>query len=391
MMFPPPPLNPEQLELVELAATVSRECLAPRAARYDEEASFPLESYRDLHQAGLVALNVPKAYGGLGADPLTYVACLLELAKGCSATALTFNMHSTDLLLVDALGSEAQKRRYFGEVVRDGKLLASITSEPGSTYRSKYVIRTVFRPIDDGYQVSGVKYFCSLADGADYFVTSGLLEGKQSAEDGMITAVIPRTEDGMTVIGKWNATGMRGTTSHSLKFDTFVPREAVLGEPGAFVAVDLSTFGLGYAAVYLGIGQAAFEYMLDQIKGRGLEAEDGPARSPTVQQALAKMGIRIRAARQLLWDAALTRRRGDRVASVMAANQAKYFGSEVGLWVTEQCIRLAGGRGILKDQPLERWHRDALAGPVMPPANERVLETVGKELLGIKADAIEFR
>jgi alkylation response protein AidB-like acyl-CoA dehydrogenase len=390
-MFSPPPLAPDQLETVELAAAVSRECLAPRAARYDAEASFPFESYRDLHQAGLLALNVPKEYGGLGADPLTYAACLLELAKGCPATALTFNMHSTDVLFVTALGNEEQRRRYLGEVVREGKLLASITSEPGSTYRAKYVIRTIFRPAEAGYQVSGIKYFCSLADGADYFVTSGMLEGTESAQDGLITALIPRAQPGVTVIDKWNATGMRGTTSHTIKFDTFVPREAVLGEPGGFLNADLTRFALGYAAVYLGIGQAAFEYILDQIKSKSLKAEGGPADNPLVQQSIAEMAIRIRASRQLLWEAALSRLNGDREASTLAVNQAKYFGSEVGIWVTEQCIRLAGGRGILKDQPLERWHRDSLAGPVMPPANERVLETVGKALLGIKAAAIEFR
>ena len=76
-MFPPPPLSPDRLEIVELAANVARECLFPRAARYDEEARFPFESYRDLHKAGLVALTVPKEYGGLGADSLTYAACLL--------------------------------------------------------------------------------------------------------------------------------------------------------------------------------------------------------------------------------------------------------------------------------------------------------------------------
>lgn len=67
------------------------------------------------------------------------------------------------------------------------------------------------------------------------------------------------------------------------------------------------------------------------------------------------------------------------------------MGAEVGATVTEQAIRLAGGRGILKQLPLERWRRDALAGPVMPPSNDRCLETVGKILCGLKAATLEFQ
>jgi alkylation response protein AidB-like acyl-CoA dehydrogenase len=66
---------------------------------------------------------VPREYGGRGADPLTYAICLLEIARGCGATALTFNMHSNVLTFIDALGTPAQKRHYFGEVVERGPAL----------------------------------------------------------------------------------------------------------------------------------------------------------------------------------------------------------------------------------------------------------------------------
>ena len=76
---------------------------------------------------------------------------------------------------------------------------------------------------------------------------------------------------------------------------------------------------------------------------------------------------------------------------MLAINQAKYLGAETGAAVAEQAIRLAGGRGLLKDLPLERWRRDALAGPLMPPANDRCLETVGKVLAGLQAATLEFQ
>jgi alkylation response protein AidB-like acyl-CoA dehydrogenase len=389
-MFPPAPLNPEQLEIVERAATLAREKFPPRAARYDAEASFPFENYADLHKAGLLGLLVPREYGGLGADPVTYAVVLLELAKGDSATALTFNMHSTHIRTLILLGTEEQKRRYLGEIAREGKVLASITSEPGSTYRGKYVIRMRFIPRDGGYQVEGVKYFCSLADGADYYVTSGILQGKESAKEGMMTAMIPRTSPGIELVDRWDAVGMRGTTSHTLRFDTFVDDEAIIGEPGSLMDADVLNFALGYAAVYLGVGQAAFEYVVEQTKAKADHGSGSALESPLVQYGVGEMYTRIQAARALLWMAAQAKAE-NRPDAPLIVNQAKAFGAETGLWATERCIRLSGGRGILKSTPLERLHRDAMSGPVMPPANERVIEVSGKAAFGLPANAIEFQ
>ena len=142
--------------MVERAAALSRERFAPRAARYDAESSFPYENYADLHAAGLLALTVPREYGGVGADAVTYVHALREIAKGCSATALTFNMHSTVTTFLAALCTEEQRRRYFSEIVGRGARIASITSEPEQSFRDKFVLNTVFRPIGDGgYRVAG--------------------------------------------------------------------------------------------------------------------------------------------------------------------------------------------------------------------------------------------
>jgi alkylation response protein AidB-like acyl-CoA dehydrogenase len=183
---------------------------------------------------------------------------------------------------------------------------------------------------------------------------------------------------------------MRGTTSHTLKFDTFVPQEAMIGGPNALMQADVLNFALGYGAVYLGIGQAAFEYMVEQIKAKAARGDRAALENPLVQYMVGEVHTRIAAARALLWDAARAKGSNDPNAPLIV-NQSKCVGAETGVWATEQCIRLAGGRGILKDQPLERWHRDAMAGPVMPPANERVQEVVGKAALGLPAAMFEFQ
>jgi alkylation response protein AidB-like acyl-CoA dehydrogenase len=391
-MFPLLPLSPEQRLIVERVSTLARERFASRASRYDAESIFPAENYADLRAAGLLGLTVPKEYGGLGADPLTYVLCLLEIAKGCSSTALTFNMHSTIITFVAAIGTEEQKQRYFGEVVRNGKLIASITSEPESSFRDKFVMQTIFRPVDGGYHVSGVKHFCSLGDSADYYFVSGILEGSASAREGLLSALIRRTDPGVKVEGIWNATGMRGTISHTIRYDSFVDRGEVIGAPAQLLTIDLSGFALGYGATYLGIGEAAFDFIVEYAKTKAFKpSTETLAHHPLTQRTIAEMGTAIRAARLLLYEAARVKMAGDKEAAMLAVNQAKYLGAEVGAMVTERAIRLAGGRGILKELPLERWHRDALAGPVMPPSNDRCLETIGKVLCGLRAATLEFQ
>ena len=117
-------------------------------------------------------------------------------------------MHSTVTTFVAALGTEAQKRRYFAAIVERGQLIASITSEPEQSFRDKFVLNTVFRKVPGGYHVAGVKQFCSLGDAADYYFVTGIVEGTTTAKEGVISALIPKDAAGVKIEGLWNATGI---------------------------------------------------------------------------------------------------------------------------------------------------------------------------------------
>ena len=142
-MLPDSPTGPDRHPIVEQVAELARERFAPRAAGYDADSAFPFENYRDLREAGLLGLTVPAEYGGPGVDPVAYVLALLEMAKGCPATALTFNMHANVIVNIDQLASPEQKRRYFREVLEEGKLFATVMSEPDSSFRDRFVLRGV--------------------------------------------------------------------------------------------------------------------------------------------------------------------------------------------------------------------------------------------------------
>ncbi len=383
----------EELALAKIADELARDQFAPRAAHYDAAAEFPAENYIDLRDAGLLTLRVPREFGGHGLDPLGFAMCILAVARGCASTGLTLTMHSNVLgSFVGGLGTTEQQWRYFGEAVANGRLFASITSEPGASARERFVLSTTFTPRErGGYRVEGTKHFCSLADAADYFFVSGIVKGSGGGADNLISAMIPSDSSGVSVTGQWDAVGMRATASHTVEYDTAVSVDDVFGPPGRLLSADWGSFSLSYAAVYLGIAEAAYAYITDYVQLRTWTPDGATmVQYPSVQRSIGEMSVAIQSGRLLLIDAALTDRIEDPVASVLAINRAKQYCAEVGVSVTDAAMRMAGGGGLLKSSPLERLRRDALSGPVMPPANDRCLETIGKLECGLPAVTVEL-
>src|SRR5262247_3819793 len=107
------------------------EDFATRAALHDREATDPIENYALLRQAGFYAINVPKDLGGWGVGLLGYALAAEELAQGCPATALAFNMHPCMVgpLMESPLVTVDVKQRLASMVVQDQQLLAGNLSE----------------------------------------------------------------------------------------------------------------------------------------------------------------------------------------------------------------------------------------------------------------------
>ena len=144
---------PVDRSIVERAARLTLEKIAPRAATYDRDGINPVESWRDLWQEGLLAAAMPRAHGGLELDTPTYVAMIRTIAGGCASTAMTLHMHSTVLRFIAALGTDEQRRRYFDEVTRRGKLFGSWGSEPAVSLSRTFLMETAIRSDGDDERV----------------------------------------------------------------------------------------------------------------------------------------------------------------------------------------------------------------------------------------------
>ena len=177
-----PALSPERTDaLIALASRLGREKFAPRAARYDREASFPFENYADLREHGLLGLCIPESCGGLGADYRTYCLVAAEIGRHCGATALTFNMHSCAMMWSGTLADdlpmgetlrrehELRRARHYRRVLDEGALYAQPFSEGNLAASGKAPFGTTARKVEGGWRLNGRKVFASLSGAAHYY------------------------------------------------------------------------------------------------------------------------------------------------------------------------------------------------------------------------------
>jgi len=387
------PLNAEQRRVVERVQQLTRERIAPRAGDYDLAGQNPVESWRDLWAEGYLASAIPRPHGGLGLDMPTYIGVIRALAQGCANTAMTLHMHSTVLRFIDALGTEAQKRRYFPEVVRFGKLFGSWGSEPAVSLSRTFLMETAIRRDGDGWVIDGVKHFCTMALGASYYMVWCALDGEADMGKALLQALVPAEAPGLVTDGKWNTLGMRATFSPSVTFKRVrVADDATLGRPGSAIQVGVvESFGLGYAAIYVGVAEAALAFAIEYARQRVVRPDNiAVAQDPTVQRHIGELAARLHSARLVLEDSAAAWAEADMVERGLLANRAKYLATEAGLDVTSKVIQVVGGRGAYKDYPAERAFRDVRTATLMPPTVDRMLEAIGKSALGLQEGMFRF-
>ena len=387
--------SPRQRELIGLARELARERFAPRAERHDREASFPFDDYADLRDAGLLGLCIPVRFGGLGADYETYCLVSEQIAQSSASTALTFNMHCLTMLMMGVLAdamplAPAARERHeklrsakFREVLETGAFYGQPHSEPveqGQTDTALSVggrrFGTTARKVDGGYVVNGRKFFVSLAGCAPYFATPAIRLGDEPWIERTLYLQIPKDAPGVSFPGEWDPMGMRGTVSRDMVLqDVFVPDDAEVLPPGGFGAMynampQLSP--LSFCATFVGLMQAAYDGALAYLTGHMAGSPGLHTEAAVKGHAVAEMLFTLEAARALYYRA-ISEARIDAPADVVQRARAAHVTVQRSvITVTQEAIRVCGGRGLLKRFPLERYARDARAGALMRPWTQEI-------------------
>ncbi len=387
--------SPRQQELIGLARRLAVERFAPRAEKHDREASFPFDDYDDLREAGLIALCVPERYGGLGASYETYCLVAEQLAYGNASTALTFNMHCLTMLMMgevaDAMPLSAPARdrheelraQKFREVVERGVFYGQPHSEPvehGQTDTALTVggrrFGTTARKVDGGYVVNGRKFFVSLAGAAPYYATPAIRLGDEPWLERTLYLQVAKDTPGVTFQGDWDPMGMRATVSRDMVLENvFLPDDSAILPPGLFGAMynafpHLSP--LTFSATFLGLTQAAYDYAIAYLTGKVPGAPALQTEATAKGHALAEMLFAVETARALYYRAISEARVDAPLAAVQRARAAHVTVQRSVVTVTQEAIRICGGRALLKRYPLERYARDARAGALMRPWTEDI-------------------
>jgi alkylation response protein AidB-like acyl-CoA dehydrogenase len=384
-----------QAELIALARRLARERFAPRAERHDREASFPFDDYADLRSEGLLGLCVPTRYGGLGAGYETYCLVAEQIAQGNASTSLTFNMHCLTMLMMGVIADtmpmppaardrhEKLRAAKFREVVEHGAFYGQPHSEPveqGETDTALSVggrrFGTTARKVTGGYVVSGRKFFVSLAGCAPYFATPAIRVGDEPWIERTLYLQVPKDAPGVSFPGEWDPMGMRGTVSRDMRLqDVFVPDDGEVLPPGLFGAMynafpQLSP--LTFCATFLGLMQAAYDGALAYLTGQMAGAPGLHTEAAVKGPAVAEMLFTLEAARALYYRAVSEARVDAPPEAVQRARAAHVTVQRSTVTVTQEAIRVCGGRGLLKRYPLERYARDARAGALMRPWTQEI-------------------
>jgi len=384
-----------QDELIARARMLALERFAPRAAAHDRDATFPLDDYADMRAEGFLGLCVPEKYGGLGADYETYCLVAEQLAQGNASTSLTFNMHCLTMLMMGVLADAmpmpaATRERHeklraakYREVIEGGAFYGQPHSEPVEQGQTDTALSmggrrfgTTARKVDGGYVINGRKFFVSLAGAAPYFATPAILLADGPWIERTLYLQVPRDARGVTFPGEWDPMGMRGTVSRDMLLENvFVPDDAEILPPGSFGALynafpQLSP--LSFCATFLGLMQAAYggtiAYLTGQMSGApGLHTEVA-----VKGHAVAEMLFALEGARALYYRSISEARVGAPPDAVQRARAAHVTVQRSVITVTQEAIRVCGGRALLKRFPFERYARDARAGALMRPWTQEI-------------------
>lgn len=365
-----------------------------RAIDVDKNAVFPFENFDDFRRTGLLAVCVPKEYGGLGASFADYARVSAEIGRYCGSTALTFNMHNatmlwagevSDLLDMTPEERETHERRraaMFRGVVEDGEIHSQPFSE-GLNPGALAGVATKAEPVDGGYKVTGRKIFASLSGAANRYNVTCQVPG----EEFLRLLSVRSNAEGVEIVDDWDPLGMRGTVSRTLLLkEVFVPFDDEIMPGGAYdqAANRYPYLFMSLAPSYLGVTRGIVDFTRDYLRGELPGAATGTARrdNPIKQMGWAEMQIKYEQSKAMLYsvidNAYLDPDEDMMVSAWSAVNVVMENANEV----ARTAVRVCGGQSMLKHLALERMYRDSRLGSLMLPwSSEVTLDRIGKARL----------
>ena len=351
-------LTEEQEMIRDMARAFAQEQLAPHAADWDRDSTFPRDALAQMGELGLLGMLVPEGYDGAGVDHVAYALALEEIAAGDGSTSTIMSVHnSVACMPVYKFGDEAQKETFLKPLARGEQLGCFCLTEPQAGSDAAALRCRAVRD-GDHYVLEGTKQFITSGANAQLAIVFAVTD-PDAGKRGITGFVVPTDTPGYVVSGIEKKLGQKASDTAQIVFDGCrVPVANRLGAEGQGYRIALSNLEggrIGIAAQSVGMARAAFEAALRYAQER--EAFGKPiVAHQAVAFRLADMATRIDAARGLVLRAAALRDAGE--PCLKEASMAKLFASEMAEEVCSSAIQVHGGYGVLNDFPVERIYRD---------------------------------
>jgi len=348
----------EQLMVRDMARQFANEKLAPNAAQWDREITFPVDAIREMGELGLMGMVVPEAYQGSATDSVSYAMALEEIATGDGACSTIMSVHnSVACLPIYRFGTDPQKDQWLPKLATGQLLGAFCLTEPQAGSDAS-ALTTKAEVTANGYRLNGVKQFITSGKNADVAIVFAVTDAA-AGKKGISAFIVPTDTEGYQVSSVEHKMGQRASDTCQIIFDNCeVPLENLLGEEGQGYRIALSNLEggrIGIAAQSVGMARAAYELALAYAQERTAFGKT-LMQQQAVAFKLADMATQIDAARLLVHRAASLR--DNEQPCLTEASMAKLFASEMAERVCSDAIQIHGGYGYLQDFPVERIARD---------------------------------